>query len=97
MNFRQNAVLFHIVLSKNLYSEDIMQHVQLPELSVHNHGISSPVICEPRQLELTISEHTHIQTQTDKLHNQTQTHKNRNSQHAFTHTRTFSLEISVKP
>lgn len=95
MNFRQNAVLFHIVLSKNLYSEDIMQHVQLPELSVHNHGISSPVICEPRQLELTISEHTHIQTQTDKLHNQT--HKNRNSQHAFTRTRTFSLEISVKP
>jgi len=47
MNFRQNAVLFYIVLSKNLYSEDIMQHVQLPELSVHNHGISSPVIYEP--------------------------------------------------
>lgn len=47
MNFRQNAVLFYIVLSKNLYSEDIMEHVQLPELSVHIHGISSPVIYDP--------------------------------------------------
>lgn len=46
------SILFFF--SKNLYSEDIMQHVQLPELSVHNHGISSPVICEPKQLELTI-------------------------------------------
>lgn len=58
MNFRQNAVLFCVVLSKNLYSEDIMQHVRLPELSVHNHGISSPVICEPMQLELSANTHT---------------------------------------
>lgn len=52
MNFRQNDVLFYIVLSKKLYSEDIMQRVELPELSVHYHGISSPVIPRTSQLEL---------------------------------------------
>lgn len=45
MNFKQNAALFCIVLSKNPAPEDIMPHVHLPEPSVHNHGISSPVIC----------------------------------------------------
>lgn len=84
MNFRQNAILFRIVLSKNLYPEDIMQHVRLPELSVHNHGISSPVICEPMQFEL--SANTHMPTHTDRLHNQTQVR--REKQHAHTHART---------